>query len=420
MEEKWDAELLGKAAGRDTRKLWEEVFTEDSKAFLDYYDQWKMTENLCYGIYASEGELASMMQLNPYELQVMGKTVQSHYIIAVATKKAYRHRGLMRKLLKKSLSDMCRQRVPFVFLMPASEAIYRPFDFRYFYEMNTGMVSCESGERGDSSSFRLAGREDIPALVEFSSQILEKQYDFYTKRDFHYYEMLFAELESENGGILLAVDDETGVLEASIPFWGGASPEIREILCAPELAERAAKAAGRFFGKHVRADGLSFSMDGKKPIIMGRLVNAEAFLELFSAKYPMEIRLVLEDPFIKENSGDYLWTLSEKGSTLKNDSSVLEEGALKAAELGKSRAEAEKKLPVSQGRVLWVKTDAASLFEWLSGGKTAEELLDAGTFMAAFGTEPSEEDWMRGKTEEVLEAINAVNVCRAPFINEIV
>lgn len=372
MEKKWDAVLLErngeKEAEKDTRRLWEEIFTEDSEAFLDYYDKWKLTENGCYGIYAPEGGLASMLQMNPYELRVMGRRVESRYIIAVATKEKYRHRGLMRRLLKKSLSDMRSQKMPFVFLMPASEAIYHPFGFRFFYRMNTGMISCEGQKlmEGEAVSVRLAEKNDIPGLVTFSSGILEKNFDFYTERDSHYFEMLFAELESENGGILLVTEEKTGKMKAVIPFWGSDPVEIREILCSPEAGGQVMDAAGRYFGKPVRADGLSFPLDGIKPVIMGRIVDAEAFLGLFSADHPMEILLTLEDPFIEENTGTYLWQLTEKGSTAQKLSGPFEEKKLR------------------------IRMDAASLFEWLAGGKAAEGEL------------------------------KAVNICRAPYINEIV
>ena len=263
---------------------------------------------------------------------------------------------------------MRSQKMPLVFLMPASEAIYHPFGFRFFYRMNTGTISCEGKlfPEGETLSVRLAERNDIPGLAAFSSGILEKNFDFYTERDPHYFEMLFAEVESEKGGILLVTEDKTGRIKAVIPFWGSDPVEIREILCSPEAGGQVMDAAGRYFRKPVRADGLSFPQDGIKPVIMGRILDAESFLGLFSAEHPMEILLRLEDPFIEENTGTYLWRLTEKGSTAQKLSEPLEE------------------------KKLQLRTDAASLFEWLAGGKEAEGEL------------------------------KAVNICRAPYINEIV
>ena len=143
MEREQQTRLLDEQGKKDARGLWEEIFQEDTKMFLDYYDRWKLPENECFGIYGEDGRLDSMVQLNPYRLRVKGREAESRYIIAVATRPERRQKGLMRRLLKESLEYMRRKAMPFAFLMPASDAIYRPFDFRYFYTMNTGVIGRE-------------------------------------------------------------------------------------------------------------------------------------------------------------------------------------------------------------------------------------------------------------------------------------
>ncbi|WP_334196567.1 GNAT family N-acetyltransferase, partial [Muricomes intestini] len=77
-----------------TRELWEKVFKEDSKEFLDYYYFIKVRDNQIYVI-EEDGEIRSMLQLNPYTLQVDKKQFSCNYIIAVATEEGYRKRGYM-------------------------------------------------------------------------------------------------------------------------------------------------------------------------------------------------------------------------------------------------------------------------------------------------------------------------------------
>ena len=77
-----------------TRKLWEEVFTEDTQAFLDYYYFIKTKENRIYVI-EEDGEIRSMLQLNPYRIRIEAEEFPSDYIIAVSTQKEYRSRGYM-------------------------------------------------------------------------------------------------------------------------------------------------------------------------------------------------------------------------------------------------------------------------------------------------------------------------------------
>ena len=76
----WIARRLSRQEKPLCRALWQEIFTEDSEAFLDYYDRWKTEENQCYGIF-EEDRLVSMLELNPYRLMVLGHEVESRYII---------------------------------------------------------------------------------------------------------------------------------------------------------------------------------------------------------------------------------------------------------------------------------------------------------------------------------------------------
>ena len=59
----------GRTGAPKTRKLWEEVFSDDTRAFLDYYYFIKTKENEIWVI-EEDGEIQSMLQLNPYQLQV--------------------------------------------------------------------------------------------------------------------------------------------------------------------------------------------------------------------------------------------------------------------------------------------------------------------------------------------------------------
>ena len=53
----------------DTRKLYEEVFSEDEKSFVDYYYQEKTKDNIIY-IVREDDDIQAMLHLNPYTLMV--------------------------------------------------------------------------------------------------------------------------------------------------------------------------------------------------------------------------------------------------------------------------------------------------------------------------------------------------------------
>ena len=158
-----------------SRALYEAVFSEDTERFVDYYYQYKIKDNRILTLWEEE-KLVSMLHLNPYAMIVNGYEVKSDYIVAVATNKDYRHQGYMRLLLERALND-----VAFVFLMPASESIYAPFDFVW-----------------------ICPHTDLPARVnildaEEQNRYLAARYQMFCKRDERYMENLAAERAATRG-----------------------------------------------------------------------------------------------------------------------------------------------------------------------------------------------------------------------------
>ena len=67
-----------------SRTLYEKVFCEDTKRFVDYYYQYKIRDNEILALKEDE-QIVSMLHLNPYTMIVNGYEVESRYIVAVAT-----------------------------------------------------------------------------------------------------------------------------------------------------------------------------------------------------------------------------------------------------------------------------------------------------------------------------------------------
>ena len=141
-----------------SRALYEEVFVEDADGFSELYYQIKARDNQIL-VAEEDGAIVSMLHRNPYTFQFRSTKIRADYIVAVATKTAYRHQGWMRRLLTKALGDMYADGLPFTFLMPADEAIYTPFDFR------------------------LMGNDDEESLAELAPDELAEDYDLFVEKD---------------------------------------------------------------------------------------------------------------------------------------------------------------------------------------------------------------------------------------------
>ena len=105
--------------------MYEEVFSEDSRSFVDYYYTEKTRDNQIY-VVEEAGEIQAMLHLNPYTLMVNGSRKAAHYIVAVATRKKYRGRGYMAPFLNRPLPICIRLERALPFSCRRRRAIYLP------------------------------------------------------------------------------------------------------------------------------------------------------------------------------------------------------------------------------------------------------------------------------------------------------
>lgn len=216
--------LLDTKENEKTRPLYEKVFDEDSKGFVDYYYTEKTKDNQIY-VVEEDGDIRSMLHLNPYEISVNGSHRAVNYIVAVATQEEYRSRGYMGSLLKRALCDMYQKGQSFTFLMPAAEAIYTPYDFRTVYEYEQDF--CKEQE--------LIGGHVVPAenemceaLADAVNEELSSEYQIYAVRSALYYERLIREYESD--GAKLMVYREDGKITGCKPWVPGTVSECHKIM----------------------------------------------------------------------------------------------------------------------------------------------------------------------------------------------
>lgn len=325
-----------------TRKMWEEIFADDSKAFLDYYFSEKTRVNQIlvveedrnegYSIQAQEvsgdsNRLLSMLSLNPYKMYMVNQIVNTNYIVGVATDLDHRHQGHMKNLLIHALYDMYKNKEPFTFLMPAAEAIYKPFDFQFIYDQKACVISRESvkkvADKKSSLLCRTVEKQDIKELVEFSNQILSERYDIYTHRNQEYYEVLMKEVWSENGEILLIFNDN--MLCGYCMYAIGELVEVREPVCKKgyekEFIVSVIKTLMKY-NKNIKLFGIDFLLadtlekqddiyDVKStPMIMARIVNFVSFITRIKGDSGLAITLQIKDPIINENNGFFhLYTI---------------------------------------------------------------------------------------------------------------
>ena len=312
---------LDQSEHRLTRPLWEEVFTDDTKAFLDYYYYIKTRDNQIY-VVEEEGQICSMLQLNPYQLMIGKKQYPSAYIIAVATKESFRGRGYMGALLRASLNDMYTEKIPFTFLMPAAEAIYTPYDFRFIYDQPVGTAgSVAGGENGGDSSaekysFSDAALWEAEEIAAFVNENFASRWQVAAVRDTAYYQTMIMEQQSEKGGVRLI--RAGGSLKGVYAYAAEDGLEIREPLylpgCGQAYLRSVSELAGCMSGSGASGgqgeDEIKVyacpeqSSSGKRPIIMARIIRLEELLKALTvpAGVSVDCSFAVLDPLIRQNS----------------------------------------------------------------------------------------------------------------------
>ncbi|GAB5617273.1 hypothetical protein JCM31739_20980 [Faecalimonas canis] len=297
---------LEKAEHIKTRKLWEEIFTEDTPEFLDYYYSVKAEENEIY-IVEKGGHICAMLHLNPYTMKIAGESFSTHYIVAVATEEKYRHQGMMRALLRKALSDLKDNGEPFTFLMPAAEQIYYPHGFRYIYKQQQGEIYKTVRKKEEWEIF-YATKKDCEEIVAFVNGILENRYEVYAKRDRKYYEMLLKEQKSEQGGILILRENQKII--GVFPYAVGEECEIREPLFVGESKEVLPYISAYISGeKKIKVLGYG---DTEKPMIMAKILDVEKMFSCIKTTEEMYLKVEICDTLTNESVGCFLLDGREK------------------------------------------------------------------------------------------------------------
>lgn len=277
----------------ETRKLWQEAFPEDSESFDNYYYD-EVVKNNRIIAKIEDGELLTMVHLNPYRIRVRNQIWDCDYIVGVATKADRRHEGHMRDALVFMLKDMMEQKVPFCFLMPADEKIYLPFDFTFIYDQPKWKLQ----EQADVQKVPF-DENRTREVADWMGQWLENQYQVHSVRDEKLLERHIRELESEKGQLYLLENDDELVGIQSV--WGSERQEQRELLCDPQYVEEAGES---------------------HPAIMARIVDLQEFVSVICLKEDciqnsLTVKLRIYDEILDENEGTYLWHLNKESSYLE-------------------------------------------------------------------------------------------------------
>lgn len=279
------------------RELWEEAFSEDSASFVDYYFDKVVTYNRILAMLEKD-RVYSMVHLNPYDVRVRDCVWRAEYLVGVATAGDYRHRGYMGRLIRRALSDLRAEGMPFCFLMPAREGLYEPYGFAFIARAQEWVIVREKDL--DRVQVPVQSGMENPAVASWLTKWLSEQFEVYALRTPEYLHRQQQEIASERGDIAMLLHDGEPVgLEST---WGLQVREQR--FCYVE-------------------EPYGTKMPIEKPLMMGRILDVEKFVKVIRRKDgngEIEFPIRIIDSVLPQNDGSWLWHLNEKDSRLERAS----------------------------------------------------------------------------------------------------
>ena len=356
---------------QDTRSMYDSIFKEDSKAFVDYYYQHVVPGNRILAADSQEQDsrkIQCMIHFNPHMLNICGNAREAYYLVAVATRPECRKQGIMGRLMEHALKEIAKNHMPFTFLMPANPAYYYGQGFSFFPNQPLEKTQAGDGfgqpeekiQKGSSFGrlkrespvfqWRRARVEDTGEIALFANRILERKSQIFVQRSKAYYEQLMAETTAEDGAILLL--EISGVLQGVLAYGteqngsGQFVAEIQELL----LGDRAKALFASMSKAAICQTALpGYGVHFPAFPMMARITDLFSLVPLLKSQSPKLYTVDLTDRALPAHNGCFQISLDASGGTITR---VPKTGA-------------EQKLDISQLFQLLLSDVAVHLTEWV-------------------------------------------------------
>ena len=318
MDRRWDAKDVETVSDKIPRKLLPEerektcslydlIFSEQPKAFVDYYYGEIVPGSEIYGI-TDQGNILSMIHLRPCEVMVGEKECRVPYGAAAVTHPRYRHQGLMSVLFRKTMRELWMEKVPFLFMPVENRS--RFWGFSCIYRQNCMELKVKEYLGKEKLRAYPAGYADVPDLSWISSRILSSTKGTYIKRTEEFYEKMLEMQECRDGEVAVLTKDDM------ICGWfftspGKNIPKVHEAVVREGMEQLLLSTVADCFryDDTVQLSGFQDSLMGgqteKIPGMMGRIVSLSAYVDLIKKQIPENYAFGFTDQWIPENNGVY-------------------------------------------------------------------------------------------------------------------
>lgn len=311
--------------------LWDYCFEKKGDPFFEWYFERYCRLTQVIGTIEDE-QLLAMAHLNPYRIELRGKTTPVAYFVGVATTPEVRGRGLFRPLLQSALAHLRAQGHGVALLMPSAASFYRPYGFSFCYhqwKITCPLIQLAPLAKGAAAvSWRRGGEEDWTAFAAVYDQVMQGRHGF-THREEKAWRSLLTALYAEGGHTFIA-SNQAGFPVAYL--WFEISGETLQVIewladdlpiqraCLTFLQQHRSQASqvvlmlpeDDLFYEQLPDSSYSLSL---APFMMGRIVDVEQALRqclpAASSEDDTVFTLFVHDPAAEWNNG--CWRIANGG-----------------------------------------------------------------------------------------------------------
>ena len=213
---------LGEDEKEVIRPLYEEAF-DDAGAFVDYYFQSYVKGRSKCLVDEEADKVVSMISIHQKQWRLRnGESCRVWYLYGIATGKAYRRQGRMRRLMERVLADGRRESIAYIYLIPVNPKVYEELGFQL---VDKGMTVCpEMQELQSEKSSMWVALAEVEAKQSVSGEtggidIYEKlvedyevfcqacRWDAYIEKDGSYFREQAMRARLEQGDIYLLYEE---------------------------------------------------------------------------------------------------------------------------------------------------------------------------------------------------------------------
>ena len=199
-----DIKLIKDQDKAEVMRLWAYSFEDETDPFYDwYFNNFFKPENTL-GFY-KEDKLLANLQLNPYQVYLREKVLDTSYIVGIASLPEARGQGIVGNLMVEALKQM-RKREHFVcLLMPYKAEFYYSYDFEFVYHHLKYTLPITSLKKlgAKYGEFRqILEKKDCKELQEVYEKFTSNKHGYIVRSDKNW-ELLIEEHLTEKGYIFL-------------------------------------------------------------------------------------------------------------------------------------------------------------------------------------------------------------------------